>query len=77
MSTANIKDIYKEMEPLSIAQRMDKYAIKKDRAEVIVPALSIYTNILKWGNINEIYVPRIGLADGLIQHLYEQILSEK
>ncbi len=77
LSTANIKDIYKEMEPLSIAQRMDKYAIKKDRAEVIVPALSIYTNILKWGNINEIYVPRIGLADGLIQHLYEQILSEK
>ena len=77
LSIDHIKDIYKEMEPLSIVQRMDKYAIKKDRAEVIVPALSIYNNILKWSEIEEIYVPKIGLADGLIQHLYDQILSEK
>ena len=77
LSIDNIKEIYKEMEPLTIAQRMDKYSIKKDRAEVIVPALSIYNNILKWSEIDKIYVPKIGLADGLIQHLYDQILSEK
>ncbi len=68
-----IKELYKEMQPLSVEERMNKYKIKKDRAEVIIPALAIYNSILKWGNINEINVPRIGLADGLIHHLYDQI----
>ena len=40
---------------------------------MIVPALRIYANTMKWANIDEIYVPKIGLADGLINHLYEQV----
>ena len=40
---------------------------------VIVPALRIYANTMKWANIDEIHVPKIGLADGLINHLYEQV----
>ncbi len=75
LSFESIKELYKEMQPLSVEERMNKYKIKKDRAEVIVPALAIYNSILKWGDIKEINVPRIGLADGLIHHLYDQILS--
>jgi exopolyphosphatase/guanosine-5'-triphosphate,3'-diphosphate pyrophosphatase len=55
---------------------MIKYSIKKDRAEVILPALTIYNNILRWAGITEINVPKIGLADGLIHHLYDIILKE-
>jgi len=73
MTYENMKDIYKEMEPLSIDERMRKYTIKEDRAEVIVPALSIYNAICKWADITEIHVPKIGLADGLIHHLYDMI----
>jgi len=40
---------------------------------VIVPALLIYINVMKWSGAEEIYVPKIGLADGLIQHLYAEI----
>ncbi|MCX6331105.1 MAG: exopolyphosphatase [Bacteroidetes bacterium] len=75
MTYDNMKDIYKEMEPLSIDERMRKYTIKEDRAEVIVPALSIYNAICKWSDITEIHVPKIGLADGLIHHLYDMIES--
>jgi exopolyphosphatase/guanosine-5'-triphosphate,3'-diphosphate pyrophosphatase len=65
------------MEPLTVEERMHKYNIRQDRAEVLVPALNIYTSVLKWANIDEIYVPKIGLADGLIHHLYDQVLEEE
>ncbi|RYG41156.1 MAG: exopolyphosphatase, partial [Chitinophagaceae bacterium] len=32
-----------------------------------------YVNVMRWANIGEIFVPKIGLADGLIQHLYYEI----
>ena len=76
LETSTIREIYEEMEPLEVEERMHKYNIRQDRAEVLVPALTIYTSILKWANIEEIYVPKIGLADGLIHHLYDQVLEE-
>jgi exopolyphosphatase/guanosine-5'-triphosphate,3'-diphosphate pyrophosphatase len=51
--------------------------LKDDRAAVIVPALEIYTTIMKWANATEIYVPKIGLADGLIKLLYTEIMLQK
>lgn len=68
-----IREFYKVLEPLSVEERMDTYSLKKDRADVIVPALRIYANAMKWANIDEILVPKIGLADGLINHLFEQV----
>lgn len=68
-----IREFYKVLEPLSVDERMHTYNLKKDRADVIVPALKIYANAMKWANIEEIHVPKIGLADGLINHLYEQV----
>ena len=61
------------LEPLTVDERIQTYNLKKDRADVIVPALRIYANAMKWANIDEIHVPKIGLADGLINHLYEQV----
>jgi exopolyphosphatase/guanosine-5'-triphosphate,3'-diphosphate pyrophosphatase len=71
-----VKDMYKDIQELNVEERMKKYNIKKDRAEVIVPALLIYTNIFKWCNVEQILVPKIGLADGLIHHLYDQVINE-
>jgi exopolyphosphatase / guanosine-5'-triphosphate,3'-diphosphate pyrophosphatase len=68
-----LKDYYKDMEPLSIAQRITKYNFRDDRADVIVPALLIYINVMKWAGADEISVPKIGLADGLIKHLWEEV----
>ena len=68
-----LKDYYKELNSVSLEDRIRIYHMREDRADVIVPALSIYINTMRWANIEEIYVPKIGLADGLIQHLYEDL----
>lgn len=68
-----LKDYYKELSSLSIKERIAKFNLRDDRADVIVPALLIYINVMRWSGANEIYVPKIGLADGLIQHLWEEV----
>ena len=52
---------------------MRLYSLKEDRADVIVPALQIYVNVMRWIDAEEIFVPKIGLADGLIQALYREM----
>lgn len=68
-----LKDYYKEFSNFSLEDRMRLYKLREDRADVIVPALQIYVNTMRWANAPEIYVPKIGLADGLIQHLYADL----
>lgn len=68
-----LKDYYKEFSSFTLPERMRLYKLREDRADVIVPALQIYVNVMRWANAMEIYVPKIGLADGLIQHLYDDL----
>jgi len=68
-----LKDYYKEFSNFSLAERMRLYKLREDRADVIVPALQIYINVMRWADAEEIFVPKIGLADGLIQHLYADL----
>lgn len=68
-----LKDYHKEFSSFSLTDRMRLYKLREDRADVIVPALLIYINVMRWANAPEIFVPKIGLADGLIQHLYADL----
>ena len=52
---------------------MQLYNLKPDRADVIVPALQIYSNAMRWAGANEMYVPKLGLVDGLVQHMWEEL----
>lgn len=71
-----LRDFYKEMSSLSLKERMSMYKMREDRADVIVPALLIYVNVLKWAGTEEILIPKIGLADGLIHSLYDEIIKK-
>lgn len=71
-----LKDYYKELNSFSLKDRINIYKLREDRADVIVPALQIYINAMRWAGAEEIYIPRIGLADGLIQHLYHEITMQ-
>lgn len=73
ISLEMLKDYYKEFSSVTLEERISIYKLRRDRADVIVPALQIYINVMRWADIDEIYVPKIGLADGLIQHLYEEV----
>lgn len=70
-----LKDYYKELSSCSLKERIQIYNFREDRADVIVPALLIYIQVMKWADIEEILVPKIGLADGLIQHLYAELIT--
>jgi exopolyphosphatase/guanosine-5'-triphosphate,3'-diphosphate pyrophosphatase len=67
-----LKDYYKELSFSTIEERKHLYGFRDDRADVIVPALQIYISIMRWTDADEIYVPKIGLADGIIKMLYRE-----
>lgn len=71
-----LKDYYEEFSQLSVEERINRYKFREDRADVIVPALQIYINLMRWADIKEIYVPKIGLADGLVQALYQEVVKQ-
>lgn len=68
-----LRDYYKEFSNMSLPQRISLYKLREDRADVIVPALLIYINVMRWADAEEIFVPKIGLADGLVHTLYEEV----
>ena len=73
LSLELLRDYYKELSSVTLADRIVKYSLREDRADVIVPAILIYINTMRWAGAEEIYVPKIGLADGLIRHLWEEV----
>ncbi len=72
LSIELLKDYHRELNACSFNERVVKYNLRPDRADVIVPALLIYLNLMRWAGAQEIYVPKIGLADGLIKMLWEE-----
>ena len=61
---------YQYLNSLTYEQRVAELALNTDRADVIIPALSIYIKAMKWSGARHIYVPKIGLADGIIKAIY-------
>ncbi|HTN17720.1 MAG TPA: hypothetical protein VL092_08570 [Chitinophagaceae bacterium] len=73
LSLELLKDYHRELSVSTIEERMHLYNFRADRADVIVPALQIFIAIMRWSGADEIYVPRIGLADGLIRMQYARL----
>ena len=67
---SKLKTLYKDMSTFSVKERMVKYNLREDRADVLVPALEIFNKVMTWSDINKIYVPKISVADGLIHSIY-------
>ncbi|HUC82616.1 MAG TPA: hypothetical protein VMR70_17040 [Flavisolibacter sp.] len=71
-----LRNYYKEFSSVSLEQRIRFYQLREDRADVIVPALLIYINVMNWADADEIFVPKIGLADGLVHILYDRVRQD-
>lgn len=61
---------YVTLNSLSYEQRISELGMNPDRADVIIPAIRVYLNAMKWSGARSIYVPKIGLSDGIIKALY-------
>ena len=68
-----LKGLYEMLQSYTYEERIKLLGLKPDRADVIVPAAKIYLTVMKMANIEKIYVPQIGLSDGVIHQLYEDI----
>ena len=72
-----LNNIYTFLNSYSLEERIKVLGLRPDRADVIIPASKIYLTVMKHGKIKKIYVPQIGLADGLIHILYERHKNKK
>lgn len=61
---------YAFLNSLSYEQRISELGLNPDRADVILPATRIYLNAMKWSGARNIYVPKIGLSDGIVKAMY-------
>lgn len=72
-----LKNLYNYLNSFSMKERINVLGLNQDRADVIIPACEIYLSVLKWGGIKNIYVPSVGMVDGIIQTLIEKNLVNK
>ncbi len=65
-----ITSYYEQLQSYSYEERIYKLGLNQDRADVIIPACRIYMRAMKWSGGKNIYVPKIGLSDGIIKSIY-------
>ena len=70
LSYIYINSQYAFLNSLTYEQRISELSLNPDRADVIVPATRIYLNSMKWSGARQIYVPKIGLSDGIVKAMY-------
>ncbi|MDB9821914.1 rod shape-determining protein [Flavobacteriaceae bacterium] len=72
LSFIKLNTLYSELNQLTYEERIVQWELNPDRSDVIIPATQIYLKALQWSGASEIYVPKIGLADGIIKVLYAE-----
>ncbi len=70
-----LSNYYKELQNYSYEERITKLNLSQDRADVIMPATLIYLSAMKWSGAKDIYVPKIGLSDGIIKSIYYKTIT--
>ena len=70
LSFMYMKAHYNYLEQLTYHQRIVKLGLNADRADVILPATKIYLSAMEWSGAQKIFVPKIGLSDGIVKGLY-------
>ncbi|TCC91584.1 exopolyphosphatase [Pedobacter frigiditerrae] len=75
LNFAKLNSMYNELNSYSLKERITLLKLNQDRADVIVPACEIYLTLMKWTGIKQIYVPKVGMVDGIINLLIEENLE--
>lgn len=66
---------YNTLQTYSYEERISQLDLNEDRADVIIPATRIYLSAMKWSGAKDIFVPKIGLADGIIKSIYNDTVK--
>ncbi|HEY1060465.1 MAG TPA: exopolyphosphatase [Daejeonella sp.] len=72
LTFTKLRELYAYLNSFSLKDRINILGLNQDRADVIIPASEIYLTVMKWGGVKQIFVPRVGLVDGIIQLLIDK-----
>lgn len=72
LSMIKLNQLYNELNQLDYNERIVQWELNPDRSDVIIPATQIYLKALHWSGASEIFVPKIGLTDGIIKVLFNE-----
>lgn len=75
LSLQKLNAMYNKLTSYSLKERIHSLGLNPDRADVIIPACEIYLTLMKWTGIKQIFVPKVGMADGIIKLLIEEKLD--
>jgi len=76
ITSLEIKNLYKTLSSVDLDERIFNFKLRPDRADVILPACEIYLKIMTSAGIKKMIVPKIGLSDGMILNMAEQLNLE-
>ena len=72
ISYLSLKDLYNNLTKYSYQERMVKFGLNPDRADVIIPALKIFITTMEFVGSNKLFVPKVGLVDGMINEIFHE-----
>jgi len=72
-----LSSLYHKLSSYTYEERITELDLNQDRADVIIPAARIYLSAMKWSSAKHLYVPKIGLSDGIIRSIYNKTVSSK
>ena len=77
MKVSELREIYQELAQLNEEERKEKYGLKDDRVDVIIPAAEIFLMVASGLKCDAIYVPNISLADSIVDGMYRSQLKKQ
>ncbi len=72
-----LMEVFTYLKELTMQERIVDLGLKPDRADVIIPAISIFLQALNWVGAEKVIVPQFGLSDGIVRQLYNSYIDEK
>lgn len=76
LSYIYLTNFYELIQNYSYEERVVEMDMNPDRADVIIHATRIYLSAMKWSRARKIYVPKIGLSDGIVKSLYKEEMAK-
>ena len=73
IAVKELETLLRTLSKLTPHERVKKFTIRPDRADVIVPALNLYTQVANSANIEKIFAPKFGLADGIVLKIFKSL----
>ena len=68
-----LKDVARSLGAMSVSERMERFDLHEDRADVVFPAALVYERVATLAEADELVIPGVGVKEGIVVDLVEDI----